>query len=267
VLNLQQQPVGIIKLKNELFGQPVRQDLVHQVVVWLRAGWRKGTAKQKSRAEVSGTGRKPLRQKGTGRARQGTRRAPHHRGGGRAFPKRPRDFSFHLNRKVVVAGFKAALSAKAAEGNLLVIDSALFWTNRGSTLHAHMRSTERGLRKTYVIDGDEGIDPMFKMASTYRRRMTVHRAKDANVYEIIRHQTLMITLSGLRCLESRLLRTPLAEPYDLEIGADKKLKTRPPPRRYVLLPHDHPLNQLQDALTDGSVLPTAEIDQKVEIGQ
>jgi len=226
-----------------------------------------GTAKQKSRAEVSGSGRKPFRQKGSGRARQGTRRAPHHRGGGRAFPKRPRDFSFHLNRKVAIAGFKAALSAKAEEGNLMILDSALFWTIHGSKLHTYMRYNERGLRKIYVIDGDEGIDPKFKIASAYRRRITVHRAKDANVYEILRHQTLMITLSGLRCLESRLLDIPVAEPYDLEIGPDKKLKTRPPPRRYVLLPHDHPLNQpppSEQSATDNSVSLTAESDQKLE---
>ena len=113
---------GEVVLDNRVFGVAIRRDIVQRVVVWQRARWRKGTAHTKTRAEVSGGGKKPWRQKGTGRARHGSIRSPLWRGGGKAHGKKKRDFSFKLNRKVRQMGMRVALAAKWREGNLFVVD-------------------------------------------------------------------------------------------------------------------------------------------------
>ena len=107
-----------------LFAAPLRRDVLHRVVEWQRAGARQGTAKTKDRGEVSGSGKKPHPQKGTGRARQGTKRAPHHRGGGVAHGKEPRDFSFHLTKKLRALGLRTALTVKHAQGGLRILEDA-----------------------------------------------------------------------------------------------------------------------------------------------
>ena len=115
--------VGITQLRPEVWGMPMRPDIVDRVVHWQRACRRKGRKREKSKAERSGGGAKPLPQKGTGKARQGSIRSPHFVGGGRAHPARPRDFSYSLNRKVVSLGVRVALSDKYARGALVLLES------------------------------------------------------------------------------------------------------------------------------------------------
>ena len=112
---------GIAKLRSDVWAMPLRTDIVHRVVTWQRACMRQGTSKTKHRSEVRGGGRKPRPQKGTGRSRQGSIRSPLWVGGGHAHPKRPRDFSYKLNRKVVSLGVKTALSDKYRRNCLIVL--------------------------------------------------------------------------------------------------------------------------------------------------
>ncbi len=113
-----------VTLDGDVFDVPIRVDIVHRVVRWQLAKKQAGTHSTKDRSEVSGTGKKPHPQKGTGRARAGTKRAPHHRGGGVAHGPRPRSHAHKLQRKVRRLGLCCALSAKLAEGNLVIVDSA-----------------------------------------------------------------------------------------------------------------------------------------------
>ena len=123
VFNLEGQKVSTVELPEAIFGAPVNLDLMHQAYVRQMANARLGTHKAKTRGEVSGGGRKPWRQKGTGRARQGSTRAPHWVGGGRAHAPQPRDHSLEMPRKMRRAALRSALSVKAAESSLVVVDA------------------------------------------------------------------------------------------------------------------------------------------------
>ena len=122
VLNMQGQKVATTELPAAIFEAPILEDLMHQALVRQLANGRLGTRKTKTRAEVSGGGKKPWRQKGTGRARQGSTRAPHWRGGGNAHTPMPRDFSLRMPRKMRHAALRSALSVKAAQSEILVLD-------------------------------------------------------------------------------------------------------------------------------------------------
>jgi large subunit ribosomal protein L4 len=122
VLNMQGQKVATTELPAAIFEAPILEDLMHQALVRQLANGRLGTRKTKTRAEVSGGGKKPWRQKGTGRARQGSTRAPHWRGGGNAHTPMPRDFAVRMPRKMRHAALRSALSVKAAQSEILVLD-------------------------------------------------------------------------------------------------------------------------------------------------
>ena len=123
VVTLENKAAGELELADAVFGLEPRKDILQRVVEWQRAKARAGTHKTKTRAEVSGTGKKPFKQKGSGNARQGTLRGPHQEGGGRAHGPVVRDHGYSLNKKVRSLGLKHALSAKAAEGKLIVVDA------------------------------------------------------------------------------------------------------------------------------------------------
>ncbi len=122
VLNMQGQKVATTELPAAIFEAPILEDLMHQALVRQLANARLGTRKTKTRAEVSGGGKKPWRQKGTGRARQGSTRAPHWRGGGKAHTPMPRDFAVRMPRKMRHAALRSALSVKAAQSEIVVLD-------------------------------------------------------------------------------------------------------------------------------------------------
>ena len=126
VYNMEGKEVGTIELNDSVFGVEVNEHLVHMAVVQQLANKRQGTQKAKTRSEVSGGGRKPWRQKGTGHARQGSTRAPQWTGGGVVFAPVPRDYSFKLNRKEKQAALKSVLTDKVANNNLIVVDELKF---------------------------------------------------------------------------------------------------------------------------------------------
>ena len=126
VLNMEGSEVGTIELSDAVFGVEVNENLVHQAVVSQLANKRQGTQKAKTRSEVSGGGRKPWRQKGTGHARQGSTRSPQWTGGGVVFAPTPRDYSFKMNKKEKRLALKSALTSRVNEGKLIVVDELKF---------------------------------------------------------------------------------------------------------------------------------------------
>src|SRR6188472_1400674 len=138
VRTLDNQEIGDIELAEEVFGLPVRGDILARVVNWQLAKRRSGTHKTKGISEISGTTRKPYKQKGTGRARQGSLRSPQHRGGARIFGPVVRSHEFSLQKKVRKLGLKTALSVKQAEGKLIVIDAARVSEPKTKALRARL---------------------------------------------------------------------------------------------------------------------------------
>jgi large subunit ribosomal protein L4 len=203
-----------VVLDNRVFGVPIRRDLVHRVVVWQRARWRAGTAHTKTRAEVSGGGKRPWKQKGGGRARHGSIRSPIWRGGGKAHGKKRRDFSIKLNRKVRQAGMRVALASKFREGNLFVVDVRGVESRRTGDLVATLEDAEvfEEDGSVMLVDGDEQYDAddddAYPVAVAARNLpwVSVYPQRGANVYAILKHHRLFITREALDQLTERLTR-------------------------------------------------------------
>ena len=179
-----------ITLDPEVFAQPVRRDIVHRVVKWQLARRRQGTHKQKNISEVSGSGRKPWQQKGTGRARAGHRRPPHWRGGARAFAKRPRDYSYKLQKRVRNQGMRSALSAKVLEGALHIVD--------GETLESHKTAplvswlAERDIDSAVIVDADDSDNGLLEFAVGNIPDVLLLEHCGANVYDIVKRRDLIM---------------------------------------------------------------------------
>lgn len=201
VTTLDNKKAGEIELKDEVFALPVRQDILSRVVAWQLARRRSGTASTKTRGEVRGSTRKIYRQKGTGRARHGAIRANIFRGGGVAHGPRPRDFSVDLPKKVRRLGLKTALSAKAAEGRLIVIDAAKADKPRTGELRRKLEAL--GLGKTLIVCGEQ-LDENFSLAARNIVGVDVLPQIGANVHDILRHDTLVLTKEAVQALEARL---------------------------------------------------------------
>ncbi len=201
VISLDASKSGSIELDDAVFAVEVRPDILQRVVTWQLAKRRAGTAKTKERAEINGTGAKPFRQKGTGRARQGDRKAPHMRGGGVAFGPRVRDHGYRLPKKVRQLGMKCALSAKAADGKLIILDEAKAASPKTRELSAAL--AKLGWGRALVIDGP-ALDESFKRAAANLAEIDVLPSQGANVYDILRSQTLVLTRSAVEQLQERL---------------------------------------------------------------
>ena len=201
VWNLDNQEVGDIELADEVFGLPVRRDILARVVNWQLAKRRAGTHKTKGISEIRGTTRKPYKQKGTGRARQGSRRSPQFRGGARIFGPVVRSHAFDLQKKVRRLGLKMALSAKHDEGKLVVIDAARVAEAKTKLLRTRLMTL--GWESVLIIDGSV-IDEGFARAARNLPRVDVLPQQGANVYDILRRETLVLTREAVRHLEARL---------------------------------------------------------------
>lgn len=201
VISLDNKKVGDIDLDETVFGLQVRRDILARVVNWQLAKRRAGTHKTKIRKEVRGTSAKPFRQKGSGRARQGTAHAPQHRGGGVAFGPLPRSHAFKLPKKVRRLGLKTALSAKQAEGKLVVLDSAK--VKKPKTGELAKRLAKLGWTRTLIIDGAE-VDAGFARAAANIVGLNVLPSQGANVYDILRSDTLVLTRDAIDRLVERL---------------------------------------------------------------
>jgi large subunit ribosomal protein L4 len=201
VRNLDNQEVGDIELADDVFGVPVRGDILARVINWQLAKRRSGTHKAKGVSEVSGTSKKPYKQKGTGRARQGSLRSPQFRGGGVIFGPVVRSHEFGLQKKVRRLGLKTALSAKQAEGKLVVIDAATVTEAKTKALRA--RFDALGWASVLIIDG-AAVDEGFARAARNLPKVDVLPQQGANVYDIMRRDTLVLTRDAAEQLEARL---------------------------------------------------------------
>ncbi len=193
--------VGQIELNESIFGLEVRADILHRVVVWQLARLQCGNHKTKGRSEVALTGSKPFKQKGGGRARQGSYKGTQFRKGGVVFGPVVRDHSHELTKKFRKLGLKTALSAKAKEGNLIVVEEAKLLAPKTKDLLGKLNSC--GLKNCLFIDGKE-VDTNFALASRNIIGVDVLPTIGANVYDILRKDKLVLTKDAVACLEDRL---------------------------------------------------------------
>ncbi len=201
VVTLENKAAGELELADAIFGLEPRKDILHRVVEWQRAKKRAGTHKTKTRSEVSGTGKKPFKQKGSGNARQGTLRAPHHEGGGRAHGPVVRSHAYDLPKKVRALGLKHALSAKQAEGKLFVVDELSLKAAKTKTVVKHFETM--GLVKPLFISG-AAVDALFAKAINNLIGHDALPVQGANVYDILRHKELVLSKEAVAALEARL---------------------------------------------------------------
>ena len=192
---------GDIELNDDVFGIEPRADVLHRVVTW-QLEKRRGTARAaRERSDVARTGKKYGRQKGGGTARHGDRRAPIFVGGGKAHGPRVRDFNPSLNKKVRALGLKMALSAKAKGGNLIVVDNLDMKEAKTAALKSQIAKLGFG-KNALVIDGD-ALNVGFELASSNLAEINLLPAVGANVYDILNHETLVLTRAAVEKLEGR----------------------------------------------------------------
>ena len=201
IKNLNNEAVGEIELSDAVFGLPTRTDLLTRMVNWQLAKRRSGNHKTKGISEISGTTKKPYSQKGTGRARQGSIRSPQFRGGATIFGPVVRSHAHDLTKKVRKLALKTALSAKAAEGKLIVLEAAAAETHKTKELAARLATL--GLTSALIIDGSN-LDENFAKASRNIPLIDVLPEQGANVYDILRRDTLVLTRNAVEQLEARL---------------------------------------------------------------
>jgi len=201
VINLDSETVGTVDLVDGVFGVEVRPDIMARCVNWQLAKRRAGTHCTKTRAEVARTGKKPFKQKGTGRARQGSSKGPHMRGGAIVFGPRPRSHETELPKKVRRLALRTALSSKAASGALVVLDRAELTDAKTKALAG--RIGKLGWSKALIIDA-EAPEVNFARAAKNIVGLDVLPAIGANVYDILRHETLVLTRAAVDRLTERL---------------------------------------------------------------
>ena len=190
---------GTAELPDEIFAATPRADIMARVVHWQLAKRRAGTHKTKGMSEVSGTTKKPYKQKGTGNARQGSLRSPQFRTGGRVHGPVVRDHSYRLNKKVRRLGLISALSQKQSEGKLIVLEAA-----GGATKTKELAAKLKllGWRSALIVD--RAVDEGFARASRNLPFIDVLPTVGANVYDILNHDVLVITTAGVEGLKERL---------------------------------------------------------------
>jgi len=201
VKNLDNEDVGEIELADEVFGVEVRRDILARMINWQLAKRRAGTHKTKGVSEISGTTKKPYKQKGTGRARQGSLRSPQFRGGATIFGPVVRSHEFGLQKKVRRLALRCALSGKAKDGKLIVLDQAALAD--GKTKALKQRFEKFGWDSVLIVGG-ESLDENFARAARNLPKVDVLPQQGANVYDIIRRDTLVLTRDAVQHLEARL---------------------------------------------------------------
>ena len=198
VYNMEGKEVGTIELNDAVFGVEVNEHLVHMAVVQQLANNRQGTQKAKTRSEVSGGGRKPWRQKGTGHARQGSTRSPQWTGGGVVFAPVPRDYSFKINKKEKRAALKSALSDKVANGKLVVVDALTFDAPKTKEFAKVMTNLNVNDKALVVLnDNDANVVLSAKNIPTVKTSLT----NTINVYDIVNAKTLVLTQDAVKTIE------------------------------------------------------------------
>jgi large subunit ribosomal protein L4 len=201
VTNLDNKQVGEIDLADEVFALPVRKDILARAVNWQLNKRRAGTHKTKGISDIRGTTKKPYRQKGTGHARQGSLRSPQFRGGARIFGPVVRSHATELPKKVRKLALKTALSSKQADGRLIVIDEAKIKTAKTKDLAKKL--SKLGWTSALIIGGPT-VDADFLRAAVNIPNLDVLPQQGANVYDILRRDTLVLTKDAVQHLEARL---------------------------------------------------------------
>ena len=200
-IKLDGKAAGSVDLNDAIFGLEPRADILHRVVRWQRNGAMAGTHDVKGRSEVKYSTKKIYRQKGTGGARHGSRGAPIFRGGGTYKGPTPRSHAHDLTKKFRKLGLRHALSAKVAAGELVIVDSIDIKEAKTSALAKQVG--DRGWKRALVIDGAE-VNADFLRASRNIETLNVLPSQGANVYDILKSDTLVLTKAGLEALEARL---------------------------------------------------------------
>lgn len=192
-------PAGTVALADEIFGLEPRADILQRVVRWQLAKRQAGTHKTLTRTEISKTGKKMYRQKGTGGARHGNKAAPQFRGGGKAFGPVVRSHAHDLPKKVRALGLKLALSSKAQTSNLVILDQAV---SEPKTKVLAGKLAALGLSNVLIVDGAEP-QAEFRLAARALRDVDVLPIQGINVYDILRRDTLVLTKAAVSALEER----------------------------------------------------------------
>ena len=200
VTTLLGQQTGEVALSDEIFGLDPRADILQRCVRWQLAKRRAGTHAVKNRAEIARTTKKMYKQKGTGNARHGSARVPQFRGGGRAFGPLPRSHEHGLPKKVRVLALKHALSAKAKDGAILVIDKASIEAPKTKALKEQFGKL--GLSSALIIDGG-AVETNFRLAARAIPNIDVLAVQGLNVYDILRRDKLVLTKAALNAIEER----------------------------------------------------------------
>ncbi|NLX19457.1 MAG: 50S ribosomal protein L4 [Desulfobulbus sp.] len=201
VLNTRAEKVGEIELNDALFNVAVNTGVLHEVVCMQRANRRSGNASTKTRGEVRGGGAKPWRQKGTGRARAGSRRSPLWRGGGTVFGPKPRDYSYSMPKKVKKLALKMALSARQQEGNLVVVDAFELPEIKTREFLGVMSNFE--FKNCLVVT--EQVDEKVSLSARNAVGFKVLPVDGLNVYDVLKHSKLMLVQPSVTKIEERLL--------------------------------------------------------------
>jgi large subunit ribosomal protein L4 len=203
VFNLKREKVGELDLSDDVFGAEVKEQLFYEVVKAQLASRRSGTAAAKERAAVSGSTKKIYRQKGTGRARHGSIRAPNFAGGGQAHPPRPRDWAYRPPRQMRIGALKSALSLFVKEGRLIVLENIELAEIKTKTLASVLEKLQIA-RKALVVDGKD--NEKLKLSI---RNMEDHQylpPEGVNVYDLLRHDHLVVSKEAAKALEARCLK-------------------------------------------------------------
>lgn len=201
IVNTKNESVGQVELNDAVFNREVKEYILHEVVRMQRAARRAGNACTKTRVEVSGGGRKPWKQKGTGRARAGTNRSPLWRGGGVAFGPKPRDYNFKVNRKVRLQAVAMALSARFQEGNLVILDDFAM----------EQIKTKDFVQIMNILDVDNGIIVADNAPETLTKSsrnvngFKVMSSEGLNVYDLLLHKKVVLLQPVIESLEKRLM--------------------------------------------------------------
>lgn len=199
VLGWDKKKVGSVELDAAVFDVPVKEEILQTVVKWQLACRRQGTHKAKTRAEVSGGGKKPFKQKGTGNARQGSTRSPLMPGGGITFGPEPRDYSYQLPKKVRRLGLRTALSKLKSEGRLFVVDAMT--STEGKTKEIAQRMKTFGLEKAILVDG--AADAKMNRAARNLAKYRYMGVEGMNVYDLLKYNAVVLSKSSISKIVER----------------------------------------------------------------
>ena len=197
VYNMEGKEVGTIELSDAVFGVEVNEHLVHMAVVSQLANKRQGTQKAKTRSEVSGGGRKPWRQKGTGHARQGSTRAPQWTGGGVVFAPTPRDYTIKLNKKERKLALKSVLTAKVQENKFIVLDELKFDEIKTKNFQAVLNNLNVNKAMVVINDNDKNV----VMSAKNIPNVITAQTNTINVYDILKYNTMIVTKAAVETIQ------------------------------------------------------------------